>query len=157
MDNQYRQEVERKNHDFVQLRKGHMSDMRRLMRANPVGAEILFFLIENMDRLSNAMVASYTLLQERLGYSRGAVAKAVKALRSDHWIKIEKSGNMNVYCVNSQVAWQAANNQRHYAKFTATVMLSSSEQDYDVTKDQPPLKRVPAYLGQVRKFDDNAA
>ena len=140
------QEAERKNHNFVQLRKEVMPDMQQLVRANPIGAEVLLFLLGKMDKMSNAMVASYTLLQEQLGYSRPAIAKALKGLQADQWIEIQRSGNMSIYCVNSNVAWQAANNQRHYARFTATVLLSSSEQKQDVTKPGKPLKRVPAWI-----------
>ena len=137
---------ERRNRDFVQLRKSYMQEMPELVKKNPIGVAVLFFLMGKMDRLQNSVVASYTVLQEQLGYSRNAIAKAIRELQRDQWISIERSGNMSIYSVNEQVAWQAANNQRHYARFSATVLLSSTEQDRDVSKPRPKLKRLPAYI-----------
>ena len=136
----------KRNHNFVQLRQERMLDMADLVKVNPIGAQILFWLFSKMDRLQNAAICSYTVLHEQLGYSRQSIAKAVKELEAAQWIAIERSGNMSIYCVNERVAWQAANNQRHYARFSATVLLSSTEQKSDVTMPKGKLKRVPAYF-----------
>lgn len=155
METEAQLEEARRNHNFVQLRREYMTDMQKLVKHNPIGMQVLLFLLSKMDRLQNAAIASYTVLQEQLGYSRNAIIKAVKGLEADQWISIERSGNMSVYCVNERVAWSAANNQRHYARFSATVLLSSTEQKRDVTQPQGKLKRIPAYIQEMPRAPED--
>lgn len=119
------------NSNFVQLSREYLRDMRKLARKSPVAHEILYYLVEHMGRMTNAVVCSHRVLQEITGVSQRTVARAIKVLKDDHWIDAIKIGNSTAYCVNERAFWQAARNQRKYAIFSATVIAAESEQDSD--------------------------
>lgn len=122
------------NYNFVQLNKGYLKEMRGLASKSPVGMQILFYLTEHMGRTTNAVVCSYKVLQEVTGLSRSSIANGVRVLKDDNWIDAIKIGGSTAYCINERVLWQAGRNQRRYAKFSATVIASETEQDSDYHK-----------------------
>lgn len=126
--------VGEKNYNFVQISREYLKNWRALVRKNPLSVEILMFLIEKMGRTTNAVVCSYKTLTELTGYSRTSIAKGLKILKEDNWIETVKIGNATAYCVNERVAWQAARNQRNYAIFSATVVVSENEQEENFRK-----------------------
>ena len=133
-----------KNHNFVQLQKGYLKNWRGLASKNPVAVQILFFLIENMGRTTNAVICSYQVLMEMTDTSKSTVSRAIKILKDDNWIQAVKVGSATAYAINEKVAWQAAKNQRQYAIFSATVVASESEQDSDFAKKaKEALKHIP--------------
>jgi hypothetical protein len=119
------------NYNFVQLNKGYLKEMRGLSRKSPVAMQMLLYFTEHMGRTTNAVVCSYKTLQEVTGLSRTSVAKGIKLLKEDNWLDAVKIGNATAYCVNERALWQAGRNQRQYAKFSATVIASASEQGSD--------------------------
>lgn len=119
--------ADEKNIDFVQISPETFSNFSELTKKNPISAQILFFLIQNMAVHNNAVSVSYTALQEILGYSRPTLTKAIKILENDRYIEVIKQGTSNVYVINEKVAWRKARNQRQYALFSATVVATSSE------------------------------
>ena len=119
------------NSNFIQLNRSYMREMRGLARRSPVGMQILLYLTENMGIGTNAVICSYKTLQEITILSRTSVAKAIKVLKDDNWIDAIKIGNATAYCVNERAFWQSGKHQRKYAKFSATVIASESEQDSD--------------------------
>jgi|TARA_R110000772_G_C13299102_1_gene438719 DNA-binding transcriptional ArsR family regulator len=134
----------KENHNFVQLSRAYLSQMRALARKSPVAHEILYYLVEHMGRTTNAVVCSYKTLCEMTGVSRPTVGRAIKLLKEDNWIDTIKIGNANAYCVNERVFWQAARNQRQYAVFSATVIATSSEQESNFReKSKHKLRHIP--------------
>lgn len=133
---------EPKNAKFVQISDNSLPLIRELMKENPASVSVLFFFIEQMSKLTNSVICSYTTLEEVLGYSRATIAKAIKTLKEKNWIDTIKIGNATAYCVNEQVAWRLANNQRHYAIFSSTVIATSTE-NKDFQKINKKLKKVP--------------
>lgn len=117
------------NYNFVQINKGYLKQMRSLSKKSPTAMQILLYLIEHMGRTTNAVVCSYRVLQELTGLSRTSVANGIKVLKADNWIDAVKVGNATAYAINERAFWQAARNQRKYAKFSATVIAAESEQD----------------------------
>nr|WP_281272053.1 helix-turn-helix domain-containing protein [Marinomonas pollencensis] len=103
--------------------------MRALARSNPVAHELLYYLVETMGKTTNAVVVSYATLCEVLQVSRPTAARAVKKLKTDCWVDAVKIGSATAYCVNERVFWQSRQNQRKYAKFSATVIAAGSEQE----------------------------
>ncbi|MGP4988829.1 replication/maintenance protein RepL, partial [Pseudoalteromonas nigrifaciens] len=89
------------NYNFVQLSRTYLKDMRVLARKSPLGHEILYYLVENMGRTTNAVVVSYRTLEEVTSTSRSSVARAVKILRDDNWMETVKVGSATAYCVNA--------------------------------------------------------
>lgn len=117
------------NHNFVQISRAYLKQMRELARKNPLAHEILYYLVEHMGRTTNAVVVSYATLCEITGVSRPTVGRAIKVLKEDCWVDAVKIGNATAYCVNARAFWQAKSNQRKYAVFQATVIASQSEQE----------------------------
>lgn len=124
-----------KNPYHVQMYKKHLPTVRMLVKTNPIAGEIFLFFIENMDG-TNALVVSYKVLQEITGKSERSVARAVKVLKDKKLVKILKSGNMNVYCVNAEIVWQKAREDIKHAKFRANVYLTKTEQSQDDSNSQ---------------------
>ncbi|EPT57701.1 replication/maintenance protein RepL, partial [Streptococcus agalactiae] len=118
-----------------------------LIQKSPVSAQILFFFIEKMGKLNNSVICSYQTLMEVTGYSRPTVARAIKHLKDNNWIDTVKVGSATAYCVNAQIAWRAANNQRHYAIFSSTVVATSTENP-DFEGDRK-LRNIPHELNSL--------
>ena len=132
------------NFNFVQLSRAYLKEMRSLTRKSPLAQEILLYLVEHMGRTSNAVVCSYSTLQEVTGVGRTSVAKAIRILKEDSWVEAVKIGNATAYAVNARVFWQAARNQKQYAIFQATVIASASEQSIDFKeKASTALRYIP--------------
>lgn len=117
------------NHNFVQLSRAYLKQMRLLARKSPVAHEILYYLVENMGRTTNAVVCSRKLLSEVTGCSVATVGRAIRTLKDDNWIDAVKIGSASAYCVNERAFWQSGRNQRKYAVFSATVIACESEQE----------------------------
>ena len=119
------------NHNFVQVSRQFLSDWRRLLKESPIAVELMYLLMQYMGRTTNALVISQKSLCELTGYSRQYIHRGLRVLREERWLEVVKIGNANAYCVNEKIAWQAANNQRPYALFSAAVYASGTEQGSD--------------------------
>lgn len=131
------------NHNFIQLSRNYLSQMRTLARKNPVAHEILYYLVEHMGRTTNAVVCSYKTLCEITGVSRPTVGRAIKLLKDDNWIDTVKIGSASAYCVNERVFWQSGKNLRKYAVFSATVIAAESEQTDQIEAKKRKLTYIP--------------
>lgn len=128
-----RQRKEDKNSpydNFAQMNLEHSKDWRLLSRQNHVAAEILWFLIEHSDRY-NALVCSSKILEEALNYSRVTIFRAVNFLKDTGFIDVKKSGNTNVFLINSEIAWKSWGTKYKYAEFSAKVLIAESEQEQE--------------------------
>lgn len=117
---------EQKNKDFVQIYRKHIDDIANLARSNGKAYDLFMLLIKNMDG-TNALCVSNKALQELLNCSKPTVCKAINYLRDNGWICVLKSGTSNVYIVNPDIAWTSYGDQKQYCKFSANVLLTSSE------------------------------
>ena len=99
-----------------------------LMKENPVAYCIMDFLASNMDRL-NAIICSYKVIQEKFGYSKPTVMRAIKVLKDKQYVKVVKSGTSNIYLINKTLYWNSWGSNYAYAEFGAKIIISSSEQD----------------------------
>ncbi len=120
-------EITVKNPHFIQFYKSNFSVIRSLFKNNSFAGELFLFFTENMDK-TNAIIVSYEALQEIYEKSRPTIYQAIKYLKDNKYIDIQKSGNMNVYCVNAALVWQDFRTNIKFAKFNATVYLSEKEQ-----------------------------
>ena len=137
----------KENANFVQIKDNSLRAIQGLIQKSPVSAQILFFFIEKMGKLNNSVICSYQTLMEVTGYSRPTVARAIKHLKDNNWIDTIKVGSATAYCVNAQIAWRAANNQRHYAIFSSTVVATSTENP-DFEGDRK-LRNIPHELNSL--------
>ena len=117
---------EQKNRDFVQFRRPFLDAVTELGSNNAMAFKLFMFLCKHMDG-GNALCVSMQTLCELIETSRQTLSKSVKYLKDNGWVCVLKSGTSNVYIVNPDVAWTSYGYQKSYCKFTATVMLSSTE------------------------------
>lgn len=130
-------------------RKAHEA-WGRLARDSPRAAALLHTLVAHMDTQA-AVVCSYATLAQLTGMSFSTVRRAVDDLRADRWIQVLQIGGKGgglAFVVNSAVAWATGRDALPGAIFTASVIVSRSEQTTDAL-DSPPLRRIPAlYPGE---------
>lgn len=102
-----------------------------LLADNPSAMKLYLFIVKNMNNY-NALMASYQIFEDALGYKKSTIAKAIKDLKDLNLLYIYKSGSSNVYVLNDDLVWKSYGNNRKYCKFPANVMLAASEQDDEV-------------------------
>ena len=90
---------------WLQFEKKGLQELQRLALRAPMAMGVLLYLVNNMGR-SNALAVSQGAMSKKLGISVRAVAGAVATLSNHNFIEVVKVGNMNVYRINSRVAWQ---------------------------------------------------
>ena len=117
---------------FLQANKNAYKEEDWLMRESPAAYRLLRFIAQNMDNY-NALVCSYQVFQEALGYSRPTISKAIKLLRDHQYISTAKSGATNVYFINKNLYWNSYGTNYAYAEFGAKIIITASEQD----KEEP--------------------
>lgn len=105
--------------------------MWRLGVKSPMALPLLHYMISHMVRKTTIFVASAKTLANELGCSDRTIQQAVKVLKNYNFLQVLKSGNANVYIINSQVAWRGARGMRH-ATFDATIHVSEVEQELSV-------------------------
>lgn len=129
IDEQKRKEREnaQKNNNFTQLNNAYgWKTMRQMTRENQTAFEVFTFLGQHMDK-SNAVMCSMKLLQEMTGKGRTTVSNAVKYLKDNGVLHVMKSGNTNVYIVNPDLIWKAANTAKPYCEFEGKMLVSKQE------------------------------
>lgn len=134
-DNDLEKEIEerRKHSPFAQwLQVNNSNDAYKaeswLMRKSPIAYMILRFLAKEMDNY-NAIMCSYKVLEEALGYKRNALSKAINLLKEHHYIDVKKSGTSNVYFINKELYWKSWGKNYKYAEFGAKIIIAESEQE----------------------------
>lgn len=116
-----------KNHNFVMFFREEMKSIRALASKDPKAFAILFLMTEQMGE-NNSIIVSRETLAELLAFSLPTVDRKLKYLRDNKFISVVKSGNMNIYLINARLAWTTYANNRRYAEFKATVLISETEQ-----------------------------
>lgn len=120
--------------------KAH-DQMWRLGLASPTALPLLHYMIAQMRRTATVYVASAATLAGELGVSERTIQSAVKALKQFDFVQILKSGNTNVYVVNSEVAWRGQRGMRT-ALVPAMIHLTEREQDSPIETLQEEAKRL---------------
>ena len=140
---------------FFQFRKHNFKLIRKLTSENKSGAELFFFLIENMNEVTNSLVVSQDALCEVLKCSRMTLYRAIKHLVDESYIQVLKSGSNNVYCINADIVWSKRKADLYHARFNTVVYLTSSEQEeeqkieikkrFEKHLDVEPFQKRPIY------------
>lgn len=132
-------EEKRKNYNFIQLYRNHISEMRWLMTNHQLASSILFFILEHMDN-RNALVCSYSIFEDYFKKHKTTIYRNLKILEENGFIDILKIGNSNVYVINEDLAWSDSNDKKKFAKYDGKILVSKKEnKDY-------------AYKNQFDKF-----
>jgi biotin operon repressor len=118
------------NANFIQVYKDNIDLLERVTREHPKALEIFWWITKRMDN-NNALVVSQQSLAEALKVSRMTIHRAVEYLKENKVLDILKSGNSNIYALNSKIVWQDDAENKKYAHFTAKVYVTAEEQDID--------------------------
>lgn len=124
---------------FIQMNKKTYELEDKLMQKNPLAYRIWRFLANNMDSY-NAVIVSYSTMQEIFEVSRMTLYRAIKLLDEDDYIRIYKSGTSNVYALNDNMVWNSWGTNKKYSKFNANVIISEDEQTEEIKKELKDLK-----------------
>ncbi|MGL5649879.1 MAG: replication/maintenance protein RepL [Clostridium sp.] len=116
--------------NFIQFNKASYKAEDQLLEKSATAYRVFKFLIQNMDSY-NAVMCSYTVLEENLNISNSTVKRAIRLLKTEKFIDVYKSGTSNVYCINKNIVWSSWGTNFKYAKFGANIILSKTENKKD--------------------------
>ncbi|CCH57702.1 replication protein (plasmid) [Fibrisoma limi BUZ 3] len=121
-------EVETVNDNFVQLYVDKLDLIVEMTRENPTAVQMFTWLLKHMDK-RNALIVSQHALSEALGMHRTTVHRCTVYLQAKKALAVFKSGNVNIYAINAQIAWKSDARGKKYALFDAAVYIAQSEQE----------------------------
>lgn len=121
------EELRKKNHDFVQFTRSSLLVLAKVQAKSGLAGAIFMFLSNKMKQ-DNKVIVSREALAEFFEVSKTGISNAIKLLVESKLIKVLKSGNSNIYCLNADVVWSTYGNKKEYAEFSCQVFLSKSEQ-----------------------------
>lgn len=135
--------------------KAHKA-MWQLGVKHPTAVAILHFMVSKLNRGTSGIVVSSATIASEMGISTRTVQSAVAVLRECKFLQVLKTGNTNVYIINSQVAWRGERGSR-FASFNAEITVSEKEQEQDVDKliaEAAELMQVPNLSFDGEIFED---
>lgn len=140
---------------WVQTERAAHEAWVQLMVKAPMAARLAHVLVAHMDGASNALVASQSTLGELMGgVHRNTVRRAIDTLEKERWIEVVQLGGKGgalAYVVNSRVAWSRSRADMQYAKFSAQVIASGSEQTLPLP-GREPLRQVPVLMAGEKQM-----
>lgn len=116
-----------KSQGWMQSDKQAHISMWKLGMKHPTALAVLHFMISKLSRGANGIVISSAALARAMDISERTAKSATAILRDAKFVQILKSGNTNVYIVNSKVAWQGNRGMR-YSSFNAQLIVDEQEQ-----------------------------
>lgn len=142
-------ETERKNHDFVQVKKSDLILLTELAGTSLIAHKMLMMLVQTMNK-ENVVIFSQKAMQQELDVSRPTIDRAIKLLKNDLWVQVIKIGSVNAYVMNSSVFWTGRRDKK-LGVFSAQVVTTLAEQDRDLReKPSVKLKRFPLVIAPER-------
>lgn len=112
---------------WIQSDKGSHTEMWQLGVKHPTALAVLHYMISRLQRGANGIVISAPALARAMGISERTAKSATAVLKEMKFVQVLKSGNTNIYIVNSRVAWQSVRGAR-YASFNAQIVVDEVEQ-----------------------------
>ncbi|WP_443694914.1 hypothetical protein [Pseudomonas sp.] len=129
---------------WVQTERSGHEAWAILAGKQPKAAQLMHVLVAHMDEKA-ALVASHKLLSELCNVSIMTIRRSLAVLIEQNFIQAvrigSERGGVLAYIINSRIAWADSRDNLKYAKFSATVMITSSEQTASL--DGPELKHTP--------------
>lgn len=131
--------------NWVQTERAAHEAWAALIQKAPKAAQLMHLLTARVGE-HNAVVVSQKTLAELMRCSRRTVQRAVEVLAEDNWIEIRQigqSGTVNAHIINDRVAWSGKRDGLRHSLFSATVIISSTEQPDSFDPDnQEPLRKI---------------
>lgn len=112
---------------WLQSDKAAHQAMWKLGIKHPMALAVLHFMVSKLSRGTNGVVISAAALAKQMGIAPRTVQNTITVLRDCKFVQVLKSGNVNVYIINSRVAWQGDRGAR-FASFNAQILVDESEQ-----------------------------
>lgn len=129
-----------KNHNFIQVYRDHMPELRWLMNNHAFATSILFFLLEHMDN-RNALACPYAVFEDYFGKHKSTIYRNVRILEENGFVDVLKMGTSNLYVVNEDLAWTDKNTSKKFAKYDGKILVSKKEnKDYEYRNQFDRLK-----------------
>lgn len=132
---------------WIQTERSAHEAWAKLIRKSPKAAELMHLITARIGE-NNAVVMSIPTIMQLMDASRPTVVRAIKLLRDDNWVQtvqIGGSGTANAYVVNDRVAWNGKRDGIRFSLFSATVIVSSTEQPEDFEQsNSSPLRTIPS-------------
>jgi hypothetical protein len=116
---------------WLQSDKASHQAMWQLALKHPMALAVLHFMISKLSRGTSGVIISAPAMARQMGISERSAKSATAVLRDAQFVQILKSGNTNVYIVNSKVAWQGNRGMR-YASFNAQILVDEQEQQKSI-------------------------
>lgn len=116
---------------WIQSDKDAHKAMWQLGVKHPSALAVLHFMISKLNRGAGGIAISAPALARAMSISERTAKSAVGILRDARFVQILKTGNTNIYIVNSKVAWQGKRGMR-YATFNAQLIIDEQEQVRDL-------------------------
>ncbi len=131
---------------WVQTERATHEAWAQLALRSPRAAALMHVICAQMQEGREAVVASWGTLADISGMSESTVRRAVRELASLDWIEVVQvgRGGANALVVNSRVAWTKRREDLAFARFGATVLARSVDQDAaTLAAASTPLRRLP--------------
>jgi len=124
-------------------REAHVAWGRMVVK-HPSAAAVMHYLVALMDR-GAAVAVSHSTLAKIVGVNERTVRRAIDVLAEGNWIQVlqvGQRGTVNIYVVNSQVAWADYRENLKLATFSARVVVDAADQSPNALEPRQ-LRRVP--------------
>jgi len=129
LDKKDKENNNKRNHNFVQVYRDQLLQLRKLTHKNKTALSVLLLLVEKMNK-QNSLIISQNTMIKILGKSRQTISKSINILKNEKFIDIVKVGSANAYIINANVFWQHSQIMKDKtAIFTATVFAVGEEQE----------------------------
>lgn len=139
---------------FLQVNEANYESEDLLMSKSMTAYRVLRFLAHNMDNY-NALICSYQVMTERLGYSRVALSRAVSLLQKYKYIKVGKAGTTNVYFINKELYWKSYGTNFSQAEFGAKIIMTSTDQDKENEEIQKEILKSRTPMMIIKEGNEN--
>lgn len=123
-------EVKKVNANFFQVYNDNVDFLIDMNQENKTALNVFLWIAKNMDD-KNALIVSQEALAKVLGVTTRTIQYAISYLKEKKALDVLKSGNSNIYALNSKIVWKDDAENKKYAHFTAKVYVVSEEQDPD--------------------------
>lgn len=139
------------NKDFFMFYRDHLQTITKLSE-HPPALKVFLWIVSRMDK-TNALMCSVKVMSEALAISEPTIYRALTHLKANKYIETVKSGVSNIYLVNALIVWQSKFSRFQHAEFTATVVVSDSEQTKqgELFHDKAFKKRIIATVSKKGK------
>lgn len=124
-------------------REAHVAWGRMVVK-HPSAAAVMHHLVALMDR-GAAVAVSHGTLAKIVGVNERTVRRAIDVLAEGNWIQVlqvGQRGTVNIYVVNSQVAWADYRENLKLATFSARVVVDAADQTLETLQPRQ-LRRIP--------------